>query len=99
MPACLGFEVLEKGRGNLNQKLIAQLEYKCFAQISKPTPDLQFALGFEIEATEMQGFVKKHQEISFQNTEPNLDFYEFLWIAKPNQNRIITEKIVQNFVF
>ena len=38
-------------------------------------------------------------EGSFQNTEPDLDFYEFLWIAKPNQNRIITEKIVQNFVF
>ena len=38
-------------------------------------------------------------EGSFQNTKPNLDFYDFPWTAKPNQNIIITEEIVHNFVF
>ena len=38
-------------------------------------------------------------EGSFQNTKPNLDFYDFLKIAKPNHTRIITDEIIQNSVF
>ena len=38
-------------------------------------------------------------EGSFQNTKPNLDFYDFLKNVKPNHTRIITEEIIHNSVF